>query len=304
MLTLEERLVVVNLYEDLGELPGRGRADRLRPQDGQGLGGAAARKEARSRNEWAHEHRRVYRPWQSAPGDFLVVDWSEVGRVWTAAGERRLYCFCAVLGWSRWRYVRFFTCQRFQVLAQGLAGCFEELQGVPANVLFDNPKTVTASFVAGVSVLNPKLVRLATHYRFTPVTAAASDPESKGKVEALVKFVLAVHVLPVGLRPRSRRRSHRPEQSRLQLAVIHLFWHRPAQARRLGAAQVVGDRGVRQAHGGAYLAPAKPCAQTQPEDLSDLAHGRSGGGASASLLERLLGLSEGRMSRPPYFTSP
>lgn len=242
MLTLEERLVVVNLYEDLGsyravaELTGcdhktvkawverqregkLGPAPRARLTDPylpllrakldatqgkirgrpllrvlravgyQGSRRTLERALRRLRNEWAREHRRVYRPWQSAPGDFLVVDWSEVCRVWTTAGERRLYCFCTVLGWSRWRYVRFFTCQRFQVLAQGLAGCLQELQGVPAHVHFDNPKTVTASFVAGVSVLNPKLVRLATHYRFTPVTAAASDPESKGKVEALVRFV-------------------------------------------------------------------------------------------------------------------
>ncbi len=140
------------------------------------------------RRSWQQRQRRVYRPWVSAPGDFLIVDWGEVGRVATAAGERRLYCFCAVLGWSRWRYVRFFTCQRFQVLAQGLASCFEALRGVPAHVMFDNPKTVTVDFVAGVSVLNAELVRLATHYRFTPVTAAAADPESKGKVEAVVRY--------------------------------------------------------------------------------------------------------------------
>jgi hypothetical protein len=38
-------------------------------------------------------------------------------------------------------------------------------------------------------VLNAQLVRLASHYRFNPVTAAPNDAETKGKVEALVKFV-------------------------------------------------------------------------------------------------------------------
>ncbi|MBO0707428.1 MAG: hypothetical protein J2P44_03620, partial [Candidatus Dormibacteraeota bacterium] len=85
------------------------------------------------KRRWQERQRRVYRPWQSAPGDFLIVDWGEEGRIPTAAGPRKLNCFCAVLGWSRWRYVRFFTCQRFQVLAQGLAGCFEALGGVPAH---------------------------------------------------------------------------------------------------------------------------------------------------------------------------
>ena len=55
------------------------------------------------KRRWQRGQRRVYRPWQSAPGDFLIVDWGEVGRVGTAAGERKLLCFCAVLGWSRWR---------------------------------------------------------------------------------------------------------------------------------------------------------------------------------------------------------
>jgi transposase len=145
----------------------------------------------RAREAWGHEHRRVYRPWHSAPGQVLLVDWGEVGVVPTAAGPKKLHGFCAVLGWSRWRYVRFFTGQRFPVLAQGLAGCFETLQGVPAQVLFDNPKTVTVGFVAGAAVLNPQLVRLATHYHFDPITAAPHDPETKGKVEALVRFLKA-----------------------------------------------------------------------------------------------------------------
>jgi transposase len=144
-----------------------------------------------ARREWSREHRRVYRPWVSAPGEVLLVDWGEVGTIATPAGDRKLLCFCAVLGWSRWKYVRFFTGQRFPMLAQGLAGCFAALGGVPAAVLFDNPKTVTVGFIAGAAVLNPQLVRLATHYRFTPTTAAPHDPEAKGKVEALVKFVKA-----------------------------------------------------------------------------------------------------------------
>jgi len=90
-----------------------------------------------ARAEWRVRRRRVYRPWDSAPGDVLIVDWAHVGTVQTAAGPRPLSAFCAVLGWSRYRYVRFTTSQRFTVLATGLAGCFEHLGGVPARVLFD-----------------------------------------------------------------------------------------------------------------------------------------------------------------------
>ena len=96
--------------------------------------------------------------------------------------------------------MRFFTAQCFAALAQDLAGCLETLRGVRSNVLFDNPKTLTAGFVAGPAVLNPQLVRLASHYRFNPATAP-KDPETKGKVEALVKL-------------RVRRRRERQPQER------------------------------------------------------------------------------------------
>ena len=55
-------------------------------------------------------------------------------------------------------------------------------------MLFDNPKTVATGHLAGAAVLNPDLVRLAAHYRFSPRTTERSDPESKGMVEALVRF--------------------------------------------------------------------------------------------------------------------
>src|SRR5207253_11380748 len=55
-----------------------------------------------ARHEWSREHRRISRPRVSAPGELLPVVWGDVGTVSTAAGDRKLLCFCAVLGWSRW----------------------------------------------------------------------------------------------------------------------------------------------------------------------------------------------------------
>ena len=47
--------------------------------------------------------RRTYRPWVPVPGEHLVIDWA------TEAGRE---IFCAVLAWSRYRFVRFATDQR------------------------------------------------------------------------------------------------------------------------------------------------------------------------------------------------
>jgi transposase len=131
---------------------------------------------------------RVYRPWVSEPGEWLLCDWGAAGTVPTPAGPRRLSFFSSVLGWSRFRTVSFSCSERFGALAVGLAHSFEAVGGVRARVLFDNPKTVATGHLAGVAVLNPDLVRLASHYRFSPRTTERQDPESKGKVEALVRF--------------------------------------------------------------------------------------------------------------------
>ena len=118
----------------------------------------------------------------------MLCDWGAAGTVPTPAGPRKLSFFSAVLGWSRFRTVSFSCSERFGALAVGLAHSFEQVGGVPGRVLFDNPKTVATGHLAGAAVLNPDLVRLAAHYRFSPRTTERQDPESKGKVEALVRF--------------------------------------------------------------------------------------------------------------------
>lgn len=148
----------------------------------------AVAEEKRAFNERAARAGRVFRPWLSGPGEWLLCDWGSAGTVETPAGPRPLSFFSSVLGYSRHRQLTFSCSERFPALAIGLASSLEQLGGVPAKVLFDNPKTVTLRDVAGAAVLNPDLVRLAVHYRFRPQTTAFYDAPSKGKVEALVRF--------------------------------------------------------------------------------------------------------------------
>jgi hypothetical protein len=69
--------------------------------------------------------RRTYRPWIAVPGEHLVIDWG------TEAG---LHLFCAVLPWSRWRFVRFAADETQATTVRLLAECFEALGGVPGVV--------------------------------------------------------------------------------------------------------------------------------------------------------------------------
>jgi transposase len=136
--------------------------------------------------------RRTYRPWVPTPGEHLVVDW---------ASEGGWELFCAVLAWSRYRFVRMATDQTRDTTLRLLAECFEDLGGVPAVVLTDRMGCLRAGTVANVVVPHPEYVEFATRYGFRPDFCEAADPESKGVVEHLAGYAqrdLLVPTLPDG----------------------------------------------------------------------------------------------------------
>ena len=135
---------------------------------------------AEVKSAWRSNHHRGRRPGVWAPGDMLVIDWGEIGP---------LSVFCAVLAWSRWRFVFFADNQRAETTFAALAACFEELGGVPKTVLSDRMGCIKGGTVAGVVVPTADYVRFATHYGFRPDFCEGHDPESKGLVENLVGYV-------------------------------------------------------------------------------------------------------------------
>ena len=114
-----------------------------------------------------------------SPGEHLVIDWGAL------AG---LHVFCAVLAWSRFRFVRFAADERAATTLAMLAECFEVLGGVPGKVLADRMGCLKGGVVANVVVPTAEYVRFAGHYGFRPDFCEAADPESKGIVENLVGY--------------------------------------------------------------------------------------------------------------------
>lgn len=131
--------------------------------------------------------RRTYRPWQPVPGEHLVIDWGSEGG---------LHVFCAVLAWSRVRFVRFALREDQATTLRLLAECFEALGGVPAIVLADRMGCLKGGVVANVVVPAPGYVRFAAAYGFRPDFCEAADPESKGIVEHLVGYAKTDLVVP------------------------------------------------------------------------------------------------------------
>ena len=121
------------------------------------------------------------------PGEHLVIDWGEIGG---------LKVFCAVLAWSRVRFVRFATDERQATTLRLLAECFEALGGVSAVVLADRMGCLKGGVVANIVVPAPAYVSFAIQHGFRPDFCEAADPESKGVVEALVGYAKRDLVIP------------------------------------------------------------------------------------------------------------
>ena len=133
--------------------------------------------------------RRGRRPALWSPGEYLVIDWGVLGG---------LHVFCAVLAFSRVRFVRFAGDERAATTLGLLAECFEALGGVPRVVLADRMGCLKGGVVADVVIPTPDYVRFATHYRFRPDFCHARDPQSKGIVENLVGYAKTDLMIPLG----------------------------------------------------------------------------------------------------------
>ena len=139
------------------------------------------------RAAWRRGNHRGRRPGVWAPGDTLIIDWGSQGG---------LRVFCAVLAWSRVRFVRFAADEKAVTTLGLLAECFETLGGVPRTVLADRMGCLKAGVVANVVVPTADYVRFATAYGFRPDFCEAADPESKGMVENLVGYAKRDLIVP------------------------------------------------------------------------------------------------------------
>jgi transposase len=141
---------------------------------------------AETKANWSKQ-RRTSRRWVPLPGQYLVIDWAQ-------EAERNV--FCAVLAWSRVRFVRFGPDQTRSTTLALLAECFEELGGIPEVVLSDRMGCLKAGVVANVVVPHPEYVAFARRFGFRPDFCEGADPESTGLVENLCGYVQTDLIVP------------------------------------------------------------------------------------------------------------
>lgn len=142
------------------------------------------------------EYLRLVRPaveqepvirFETEPGKQLQIDFVVFRR-----GKMPLRAFTAELGYSRYACVEFTDNERTETLAACLERALQFFDGVPEQVLCDNPKTVVIernAYGEGRHRYNPYLLEVAKHYGITLKLCAPYRAQTKGKVERFHRYM-------------------------------------------------------------------------------------------------------------------
>ena len=134
-------------------------------------------------------HGRVYQEVHYEPAQAMQVDWGECGRVQVGNTSRKVSVLVAVLCYSRMAYIEFTLSQRKAEFYRCLVHALEFFEASPRAIIFDNLKTAVINGSGRAACFHPEFLALCGHYYLQPIACERRDPESKGIVEAKVRYV-------------------------------------------------------------------------------------------------------------------
>ena len=118
------------------------------------------------------------------------MDWGHLGWLRVGAEERKLWGFTLTLGYSRMMMAEAALEQKLGTLLRMHEEAFRQLGGVPEEILYDRMKTVwQETDERGEIVWNPVFLDFAGYWGFRPRLCRPYRPQTKGKIEAGVKYV-------------------------------------------------------------------------------------------------------------------
>lgn len=124
---------------------------------------------------------------ETEPGQQMQVDFVVMRR-----GRERLSAFATMVGYSRLAFVHFVTVERIETVLECLRRSFDAFGGVPAQVLFDNMKTVVLerdAYGAGKHRFHPQALQLSRDLGFSIRLCRPYRARTKGKVERFNRYL-------------------------------------------------------------------------------------------------------------------
>ena len=132
---------------------------------------------------------RIYQEVHYEPAQAMQVDWGECGRVRIGNTTRKVSVFVATLCYSRLMFIEFTLSQRKQEFYRGIVGALSFFGGSPRALIFDNLKAAVLNGSGRAACLHPEFLALCGYFCMQPIACERRDPESKGIVEAGVRYV-------------------------------------------------------------------------------------------------------------------
>jgi len=118
-------------------------------------------------------------------------------------GKQPIHAFVAVLGYSRALFVYFTDNMRYHTLEQCHRLAFEYFQGIPTDVWYDNMKTVVLerhAYGVGHHRFHAGFNQFSKEMGFIPKLCQPYRPQTKGKVERMVRYVRDNFYAPLSTR--------------------------------------------------------------------------------------------------------
>jgi transposase len=127
---------------------------------------------------------------ETPPGRQAQVDWAEEIGLYEVNGRKQMvHAFIMTLGYSRMKYIEFTTDMKMETLMKCHMNAFSYFNGIPANLLYDNMKTVVTKHSPVEIRFNRKFEDFLAYYGVVPKACKPYRPQTKGKVERTVQYL-------------------------------------------------------------------------------------------------------------------
>ncbi len=97
--------------------------------------------------------------------------------------------FVITLSYSRALALNFFFDQSLENLLRAHVEAFQQFQGSPRTILYDNMRSVVLERYQNQVRLHPRLLELAAHYHFAAHPCRPARGNEKGRVERVIRFI-------------------------------------------------------------------------------------------------------------------
>lgn len=127
---------------------------------------------------------------ETPPGRQAQVDWAEELGEYEVDGQKKMiHAFIMTLGYSRMKYIEFTTDMKMETLMKCHMNAFSYFNGIPAQILYDNMKSVVIKHSPVEIRFNRKFEDFLAYYGVVPKACKPYRAQTKGKVERLVQYL-------------------------------------------------------------------------------------------------------------------